>query len=75
MKITLGWQVGKDDWAFLNLVNHVIKALPEFTHKINEPGDIDILLFPGQLKGVKESALTVLHLDGNRWYEDTKSYI
>lgn len=73
--ITIGWQVGPDNWAFLNLVNHLIKALPEFNHSINELGDINILLYPGQLTAFKVTSLTLLHLDGNRWYEDIKSCI
>ncbi len=66
----IGWHVGYDNWAFENLVSHLIKALPQFEHKLNSEGDINVLLTPLQLKEFKVDSKTILHVDGNRWYEN-----
>lgn len=70
MSIIIGWHPGKDGWAFTNLVNHLIKAMPDFEHKINEDGDINVLLYPDQFRLKPGNKRTFLHLDGNRWYEN-----
>jgi hypothetical protein len=67
---TVGWFVGTDGWAFTFLVEHVIKGMPDYKHKINEPGDINVLLYPDLFKQYSHLPNLILHLDGNRWYEN-----
>lgn len=73
MPIIIGWHTGTDGWAFTNLVNHLIKALPDFEHRISTDGDINVLLYPDQFRRKPGSRKTILHLDGNRWYENQRA--
>ena len=66
----IGWHIGHDGWAFTNLVKHIIRAMPDFQHRINEQGDINVLLYPDQFRQFEANKKTILHLDGHRWYEN-----
>ena len=67
-KLKIGWFIGRHDWAYKNLAGHLQKALPDFNHIENTAGDINTLFAVEQLNGDLNSK-TILHLDGNRWYE------
>lgn len=74
MKIS--WITGFQDWAYNNMVLHLIKALPNLGHAKNEEsGDVSVLVCVNQLKNVKTENYkkTILHIDGNRWYEETRT--
>jgi len=75
MRITVGWYIGVDDWAFKNLAKHIISELPEFDHVFNEPSNVNILFDPNQFRYFDPDFSTMLRLDGNRWYENPKPYI
>ena len=65
--------IGKQRWAYKNLVDHVVKSMtasmPDISHKTNDRGDVTVLLAVDQFKLYKVDKATVLHLDGNRWHE------
>jgi hypothetical protein len=65
----IGWQVGPHEWAFKALTSHLIKALPDFEHVINEPGDVNIVLAVVHLKQYDNFENIIIHIDGNRWYK------
>lgn len=69
---TIGWWVGTDtDWAFMHLSRHLQRALPEFGHRVNAGGDINVSLSPVFLgRDVAADGRCLLHLDGNRFYEE-----
>ncbi|MFA5433224.1 MAG: hypothetical protein WC319_10235 [Candidatus Paceibacterota bacterium] len=73
----IGWQVGPHEWAFKYLAEHLIKALPDFEHVMNKPGDIDILLAVDSLIHYKTLSDAIAHIDGNRWHShgDFKSCV
>ena len=66
----INWQIGRQRWAFRNLVSHFTKAMSGIHHSLNDSGDIDILLAPDQLQQRRFTEIPVIfHLDGNRWKE------
>ena len=69
MKITLGWHIGEDNWAYENLSKPIIESLPEFNHVINQLGDVNILFCHAQFLQLGANSKTVFQIGGNRWYE------
>ena len=71
-KITIGWYIGlytgQLSWAFKALATHIIEAMPDFNHVINEPGDVNVILAVVHLPQHKSLANRIIHIDGNRWY-------
>jgi hypothetical protein len=62
----------RDNWAFLNLCLHFIKAMPLFRHQIDSECSYDIkyICSPSSFKkGEAGDSKTILHVDSNRWYE------
>lgn len=68
-KQKIGWFIGLQKWAYRNLVNRLIDALPEYEHVINKRGDLNILLAVDQLLLCDPDNSVILHIDGNRWQE------
>ena len=67
----INWMIGIQNWAYKNLVSHLIKAMPKITHTTNDKdGDVTFLVAVDQLKTIKADSKTILHMDGNRWYEN-----
>jgi len=68
----INWITGVQKWAYNNLVSHLINAIKTEEHKKNDtsPADINVLVTVSQLKNHKASKKTILHIDGNRWYEN-----
>jgi len=67
----INWITGVQNWAYKNLVSHLIKAMPGHEHITNDRdgGDADFLVAVDQLKTREVNSKTILHIDGNRWYE------
>ena len=65
----LGWYVGIQDWAFKNLVEHLVVEMKDFDHIFNRSGNVNVLLSPEQLYFIESLDNVILHLDGNRWME------
>ena len=70
IKKVIGWFCGIQQWSFRHLVMHLVEAMPEYDHKINEIGDITILLAMDQFAFCDGDKTIILHLDGNRWHEE-----
>ncbi len=76
-RLSVGWFVGKQKWAYQNLSSHIIKKLPQYNHKINDVGDINIIMSADQFddpklfgkNGILKYKKIIFHIDGNRWYE------
>ena len=65
---TVNWHTMKEDWAFKNLANHVIKKSKDRSHKMDaKSGDIEVLLSPLQMDSRDDLSKCILHLDSNRW--------
>ena len=71
-KTTIGWHIGTEPhhWAFKSLSAHLIKAMPDFEHKINERGEINVLLYPDLFRQMEGDKTTILHVDSHRWYQN-----
>jgi len=66
----INWLTGPHNWAYKNLASHVMKALPQHKHVSNDSaGDITVLMSVDQLRDHATNETTILHIDGNRWYE------
>ena len=66
----INWKIGVQNWAYKNLVSHLINAMPGYEHVKNEKhGDVDFLVAVDQLKTREVNSKTILHIDGNRWIE------
>jgi len=44
--------------------------MPEYEHRINKCGDLNILLAMDQFAFCDGDKTIILHLDGNRWHEE-----
>ena len=76
-RLTIKWVTMKDNWAFINLCRHFIKALSGFSHLLDKGKDFDVkyLCSPSSFKkGEKGDSKTILHIDSNRWYEALLKY-
>jgi len=64
----IGWIRGIENWAFRNLTDKLIRALPQFRHQENDPAAADVvfLVTPPQLKTVRPLDNAILHLDSIR---------
>lgn len=62
-----------EEWAFKYVVENLAKQMPEHEHKVNcRDGSADVrnVMTPNMFKAFRADGKTVLHLDGNRWYEN-----
>ena len=69
IKPAIGWFIGVQKWAFRNLVSHLTEALPDYEHKLNKVGDINVLLAMDQFDFCDGDKTIIIHVDGNRWAE------
>lgn len=69
-KPIIGWHYGTQDWAFRNLVNELVKQMSEVSHVFNTQGDVNVLLDIKQIDKLKHLPNIIMHIDGNRWYEE-----
>ena len=70
--MNINWIRRNADWAFGNLCNHLVKKMPKHDHKFDgKNGDVNFICSPNFLKRRNGDKLSVLHLDSNRWYEQT----
>lgn len=69
-KPIIGWFCGSQLWSFRNLTEHLAAAMPEYEHRINKCGDLNILLAMDQFAFCDGDKTIILHLDGNRWHEE-----
>ena len=70
----INWLIGKQNWAFKNLTSHLMKVMPNHKHIVNgktNEEDVKFLVSMEQLKEHEIDNKTILHMDGNRWYEST----
>ena len=73
VKKKIGWFCGVQLWSFRNLVMHLVEAMPEYEHKINEMGDINILLAVDQFDFCDGDKTVIIHVDGNRWRDEKEN--
>jgi hypothetical protein len=66
----VGWWVGPTQWAFRYLAEHIQAGTPEYKHKENEAGNINIVMDPVTLMNHPADDTYIMHLDGNRFFED-----
>jgi hypothetical protein len=71
------WEIDVPGWAMDHLAGHIMEKLPEFEHEIRAGinpaptgGEIRVLMYVGQFKKFDGDKQTIMHLDGNRWYEN-----
>jgi len=72
--LTIGWWVGDTQWAFRYLAEHIQDAVSEHTHVENTKGDVNIVLDPVTLMAHSADTSYIMHLDGNRFFEDRGVY-
>jgi glucan phosphoethanolaminetransferase (alkaline phosphatase superfamily) len=69
----VNWIIGNQDWAYKNFSEHIIKTMNYNINVINErdnQSDVELLVDCKQLLKNKNNSKTILHIDGNRWYDD-----
>lgn len=64
---TIGWLIGRQNWAYKNLMEHNKKALSQYEHKENDvSADVVVSMYPLGLKEITERKKAILHLDSRR---------
>jgi hypothetical protein len=68
----INWVSKQIGWAYENLCKHLIKKMPNHKHIFNSKNcDVNFVVSPGYLRKTDLSN-TVLHVDSNRWYEESE---
>jgi hypothetical protein len=68
--LKVNWHIGIQQWAYRHLATHVIQKLKCFEHVFNDKGDVNIVMAMDQAHHTPADKHTIIHLDGNRWYEE-----
>jgi len=68
----INWITGAQEWAYKYLVKHIVSKMSKHQHVFNQEqksNEITFLVAPTQLPKYQANSKTILHIDGNRWYE------
>jgi hypothetical protein len=59
-----------EEWAFKYVIENVTKGMGYDNVSNKQEADVKHVLTPNMFKAFKADSRTVLHLDGNRWFEN-----